>query len=256
MLRPFRIDIAYDGTEFFGSQRQAVRRTVQGELERALQRIAPGSGSTAFAGRTDAGVHARGQVVSGHLAWRADGDALRHALNSVLPTDIAVSAANSADESFHARYDARWREYRYALHIGPTPDVFVGRYAWWRRRDPDASLVQRVLGELVGEHAFGTFAGAGRSQHEPPESLVRRVRLATWAVDGDMRSLRIIANGFLPHMVRNIVGAVVLVADGDATLDWFIDAFQRGDRRCIGQAAPPQGLVLQHVYYDDLGAEP
>jgi tRNA pseudouridine38-40 synthase len=247
--------LGYDGTEFFGSQSQPGVRTVQDELERMLQRIAPGTGRTVFAGRTDRGVHAIGQVVSVDTTFRGDDVALRDALNAVGPEDIGVSDVATVDEAFHARYDAKWREYRYRIEIAPTPPVLERRYVWWRNGWIDSVLAGEAVTRFAGEHRFGTFAGSGRSQTEPPEALTRVVRESEWSLtrrdDGSERhEFRIVANGFLPGMVRNMVGAAVAVGRGERRAEWIDELLRANDRRRLGEAAPARGLVLWRVEYE------
>jgi tRNA pseudouridine38-40 synthase len=255
IVRRARIVLGYDGSEFVGSQVQSTGRTVQWELERALERLAPGSGRTVFAGRTDRGVHAIGQVVSVDVSWHGTVERLRDALNAILPVDIVVSSVEWTSPTFHARYDARWREYRYRIWIAETPPVLDRRYVWWRFVDLDADLAATAARSLVGTHAFGSFAGSGRSQREEASRLVRTVRACEWRSlwSGGIHhhELRVEANGFLPQMVRNITAALVHVGRGDRPVQWIDDVLAANDRRILTEAAPPQGLVLWRVRYDD-----
>jgi tRNA pseudouridine38-40 synthase len=252
-MRRVRITLGYDGTDFVGSQSQPGQRTVQDELEGLLDRLTTRVGRTVFAGRTDRGVHAVGQVVSVDLGWRDSDDALRDAINALAPVDLVVSSVESVADTFHARYDAVRREYRYRIVVDDAPPVLERRYIWWRRAGIDADRAADACRRFVGEHAFGTFAGSGRSQSWDAQKLVRRVAVCEWRKDcGDKRhELRIVANGFLPQMVRNIVGAVVRVGTGAESPEWIDELIAANDRRVLGEAAPPQGLVLWQVAYRD-----
>ncbi len=252
-MRRVRISIGYDGTEFFGSQSQPGQRTVQDELERVLHRMSAWTGRTIFAGRTDRGVHAIGQVVAADVEWRDSDLALRNALNACAPVDIAVTDVATVAETFHARFDARSREYRYRIVVDSVPPVLERRYAWWRRATIDAGRASKACERLVGIHPFGTFAGGGQSQTLPAGDLVRNVSVCEWrsTESGRDHELRIVANGFLPQMVRNIVGAVVDVGSGQRDPNWIDDLIVANDRRVLGEAAPPQGLTLWQVRYAD-----
>lgn len=250
-MRRVRITLGYDGTEFFGSQSQPGCRTVQDELERLLQRLAPRTGRTVFAGRTDRGVHAVGQVVSVDLDWRDTDRALRDALNSIAPPDLSISDVATVADSFHARYDALSREYRYRIIVAAVPPVLERRYAWWRHADLDGDRAADACKRFVGEHAFGTFAGSGRSQSLDTDELVRHISICEWRTTdaGQRHELRVVANGFLPQMVRNIVGAVARIGSGKREPAWIDELIAANDRRVLGDAAPPQGLVLWRVRY-------
>jgi tRNA pseudouridine38-40 synthase len=217
--------------------------------------LAPGSSRTVFAGRTDRGVHARGQVASLDIRWHQTTDQLRNALNALLPDDIVVSRVEWTSPTFHARYDARWREYRYRIWVADVPPVLHRRYVWWRAVDLDETRAAAASHRLVGTHAFGSFAGSGRSQRDEAPRLVRTVRACEWLVreTGDTRQheLRVEANGFLPQMVRNMVAALVHVGRGDRPVQWIDEVLAANDRRILTEAAPPQGLVLWRVRYDD-----
>lgn len=258
-MRCARIVLGYDGTEFFGSQTQSGVRTVQSDLQRAIERVAPGSGSCVLAGRTDRGVHAIGQVASADVRWSRRASELRSSLDAVSPVDLVIKDVDWAAPSFHARFDARWREYRYRIVVCDEPPVLDARYVWWRRRAIDDSLANRAARQFAGEHSFGAFAGRGWSRTHAPEALVRVVKRCDWQrVDlwenGSHRVehvLRIVANGFLPQMVRNIVSAVVSVGTGERSSEWIADLLEAGDRGRLGDAAPPHGLTLWRVSYDE-----
>jgi tRNA pseudouridine38-40 synthase len=227
-------------------------RTVQDELERAIQRVAAGSGRTVFAGRTDRGVHALGQVVSIDACWRSSDADLQAALNATLPDDVIVAAVATARQDFHARFDALSREYRYRIRVSDILPVLDRRYVWWRRTAIDAERASHACRLFVGRHAFGTFAGSGWSQRKSDAQLVRTVQSCSWhSVPDGTHELRITADGFLPHMVRNIVAAIVRVGSGVAEPEWIDELIHANDRRRLGDAAPPHGLVLWRVEYAD-----
>lgn len=250
-MRRVRITLGYDGTEFFGSQSQSGVRSVQDELERLLNRLSPRSGRTVFAGRTDRGVHAVGQVVSVDVEWRDTDRALRDAINSIAAADLSVVDVAAAADDFHARFDATSREYRYRIIVDDVPPILERRYVWWRRAILDGERAARAAERFTGEHAFGTFAGNGRSQSLSADKLVRRISLCEWrATDADRRhELRIVANGFLPRMVRNIVAAIVRVGSGRQEPGWIDELIAANDRRVLGDPAPPRGLTLWRVRY-------
>jgi tRNA pseudouridine38-40 synthase len=252
-MRRVRITLGYDGTDFFGSQSQPGRRTVQSDLEQILRRLSPRTERTVFSGRTDRGVHAVGQVVSVDVAWRGTDVELRDALNAVAPADLTIVDVASVADTFHARYDAISREYRYRIVISDVPPILERRFVWWRRAEIGSDRCADACRRFVGEHPFGTFAGSGRSQSPEADELVRRVSCCDWTAteDGHRHELRVVANGFLPQMVRNIVGAVVQVGTGRQEPEWIDALIAANDRRVLGDAAPPQGLALWRVRYED-----
>lgn len=244
------IQLGYDGTEFHGSQAQPGLRTVQKELEGVLQRVAPGSSRTVFAGRTDRGVHAIGQMVSADVAWGSSDDRLRSAINAVAPTDITVVDVRTVSPAFHARYDAIGREYRYRIVVAASPPPLERRYVWWRTRDLNSALAQAACERMVGKLSFGTFAGLGKSQSLDADALTRDVRQCDWTQCGERHEFRVVANGFLPQMVRNMVAAIVRVAQSERPVEWIDELLAANDRRVLDEAAPPNGLTLWRVEYD------
>ena len=254
-----KLVIAYDGRPFRGSQIQPGVPTIQAELEIALQEIRAYASRTTFAGRTDAGVHAVGQVVSCDVDWDRGTRRLAHGLNAVLPRTIRVTGCERASDGFHARFDAVTREYRYRLaKINVLPPHAAG-FIWARPIEMDHEKAQAAARAFVGSHGFGAFASAGVSLSKEPAELKRTVSECSWReVDGELLSLssdgvlhelRIRADGFLPQMVRNIMSAIVEVASGNQPLEWIEYLLVSGDRRLLGPPAPPHGLVLWDVEY-------
>ncbi|HUG14987.1 MAG TPA: tRNA pseudouridine(38-40) synthase TruA [Thermomicrobiales bacterium] len=258
-LRCARITLGYDGTDFAGSQSQPGVRTVQDELQRAIDTVAHGSERCVLAGRTDKGVHAHGQVASVNVRWTKVAGQLRESLDAVSPADVIIRHVAWAEPGFHARHDARWREYRYRIVVSERPPVFDARFAWWRRMSVDDDAAADAARRFIGRHSFGAFAGHGWSRSREREELVRTVRECEWrrsdAWDGlDHRvsaELRVTASGFLPRMVRNMVSAIVTVGTGARSPAWIDDLIASGARQELGDAAPPHGLTLWRVTYDE-----
>jgi tRNA pseudouridine38-40 synthase len=261
----WRLTVAYDGTAFWGSQRQPARRTVQGVLEAALRDFSGQEQPATFAGRTDRGVHAVGQVVSvPDLRPDLAEGVIRNALNARLPDDLAVISVARDGPAFDARRDATWREYRYRIWCGaPAPLI---RHVTWQRRSPlDLPPMRAACERLLGRHDFAAFAGGGdgvpwSERRQTRRGTVRTVRRCSiraaaslWPAPanaaGHAIELRIIADGFLPHMVRAIVGALVEVGSGNRSPDWIADLIRAADRRRGPRTAPPHGLVLWRVGY-------
>lgn len=256
--------VMYDGQGFMGSQRQSNARTVQGELERALEEIAGKAIPIHLAGRTDTGVHAAGQVAScSPLGIRLPIAQLVNAMNDHLDRDIAVLEAKVEPMGFHARYSAVWREYRYRLWSGvrqPNADGFV----WVAPRAIDPDRMQDAAKRLVGEHDFASFASGGEgvpwsNRKQRQHGSVRTVQLCEiriipnwWGAterDGTLIEVRIVANGFLPRMVRGIVGALVEIGRGARPPDLIDELFVVKDRRFAPKNVPAGGLTLWAVGY-------
>ncbi len=200
-MERYQIILAYDGTDFFGSQRQAKRRTVQSEFENALGRLGWQGKSVLMAGRTDAGVHASGQVVAFDMTWRHQLHDLRNALNANLPADMAVSRVQVAPASFHPRFDATARLYRYRIFCRKTRDPLRERFAWRVDPAPDGNILHALAKSLHGIFDFAAFGSPPRTGG----STVRNLMRAAWTKQEDEWTFEVQANAFLYHMVRRLV---------------------------------------------------
>ncbi|MGH2582391.1 MAG: tRNA pseudouridine(38-40) synthase TruA [Anaerolineales bacterium] len=241
----YKVILAYDGTAFSGMQRQANSRSVQMEVENALRKSGWKGRSILIAGRTDAGVHARGQVVAFDMEWKHEPAKLLKALNSVLPDDVAVREISIVPEDFHPRYDATARRYEYRLFCQPQRDPLRERYAW--RVWPAVKLAKlRAAAKLFeGEHDFASFG----SHPKRSGSTLRKVTRARWHKVGDDEFVfDITANAFLYHMVRRMVGIQVKVAQGLKPLTG-IKLVQRSKSEKVRELAPAHGLTLVEVGY-------
>ncbi len=239
-----RAVVAYDGTDYSGFQRQANAPTVQAALEAALARISQETVTVLAAGRTDAGVHAAGQVIAFDTAWRHGLDDLHRALNAVLPADVAVQKVEQAAPDFHPRYDAHSRRYRYTVYNAPVRCPLTRRYSLHVTASLDVVAMQQVAQSLVGERDFATFG-------QPPqgEITMRRVLAAEWGGEPPWLTFDIEANAFLYRMVRSIVGTLLQVGRGGMGVEEFVAALASCDRSRAGPTAPPHGLCLMEVKY-------
>ncbi|GIV00082.1 MAG: tRNA pseudouridine synthase A [Actinomycetota bacterium] len=243
MSRILRLTLAYDGTDFRGFARQRDQRTVQGVLEAALARVLGDVPRLSVAGRTDAGVHARGQVVS--FAAEVDPERLQRALNALLAPEVVVWDARWAPPGFDARRSASAREYRYRIDLAPWPDPFIARYVWHRPGELSLPRMREAARHLVGEHDFASF---GRP-HRPGGATVRRLERIAVSRRGDRLEIAVRGNAFLHQMVRSIVGTLVRVGEGRMTPEAVAAALEARDRAAAGPVAPPHGLTLERVVY-------
>lgn len=244
----FKSIVAYDGTDFHGFQRQANGlRTVQSELEKALRSVGWSGNSLVAAGRTDAGVHARGQVIAFRMDWRAEDEDLIKALNANLPSDIAVWHVEKVVEDFHPRFSAIRRRYEYSVYLSSLRDPRKERYSWrvWPR--PEDDRLDQVANAIVGVRDFAPFGQA------PIEGghTTREVTLAEWESSPGGLTFVIEANAFLYHMVRRLVAAAISIGQGKRELEYFKQLLSNPSERWQDSIAPPQGLSLEHVYYRD-----
>jgi tRNA pseudouridine38-40 synthase len=245
MERTLKLTIAYDGTEFHGFQRQANAVTIQQVLEERLAKIFGHPVKVTGAGRTDAGVHAYGQVVSLKTTGSIPTDRVAVAARSVLPDAIVVTAAEEAPAGFNARYAAKSKIYLYRLHSGDAPDPFLRNYAWHMAETPDAAAMDAAARLVVGRHDFSAFRAAGGA----PVNPVRTILDASCRRDGRLTEFSFWGTGFLYHMVRNLVGTLVDVGFGRLSADDFAAILASRDRKKAGITAPPQGLYLKEVLY-------
>jgi tRNA pseudouridine38-40 synthase len=239
-----RLDIEYDGSGFFGWARQPGLRTVQGELEAALETVLREPVTLTVAGRTDTGVHALGQVASFAASAQPPGDLARR-LNGVGPDDVAVRAAGLAADGFDARRDARSRSYVYRVLLRSSPSPFErGRALWWPHR-ADREALDACAAALAGTHDFTAFTPT-QTDHV---RFDRDVLAAGWSGQGDMAEFRITADAFMRNMVRVLVGTMLEVASGRRSIDNFTKLLDGAHRTEAGDTAPPHGLYLDSVAY-------
>ncbi|HEY7908087.1 MAG TPA: tRNA pseudouridine(38-40) synthase TruA [Thermomicrobiales bacterium] len=253
-----RLTLAYDGAAFAGSQIQPGQRTVQGVIEGALATLDGAPVRAVFAGRTDTGVHALGQVAHADVHRERGADQWRQGLNGLLPPDVRITNVERVPDRFHARYDATWREYRYTIWNGAVQPPLMRGTTWHRRSPLDVAAMDAAARALIGEHDFAAFAGAGKGLPQAAANTVRTMRAAEWtaerspeAVAGLALVFTIDGSGFLPHMVRNLVGSLVVIGAGDAPVSWMASLLRGRDRRAAAPTAPPHGLSLWRVRYDE-----
>ena len=242
----YQLILAYDGARLEGSQRQASKRTAQGELEKALRTIGWTERSVLIAGRTDSGVHAEGQSVALDLEWLHGPDKLRAALNSKLPSDLAVRSVREVNPDFQPRFDATSRRYRYCLFCDPVRDPVRERYAWRVWPVVDGSLLQSVSPVFLGTHDFAAFG----SPMTRGGSTVRTVSLSAWTESEGEWQFQVRADAFLYRMVRRLVFVQVMVAQGRLTVEQVKQALETQTRLPAG-LAPAHGLSLVEVAYND-----
>ncbi|HUT13269.1 MAG TPA: tRNA pseudouridine(38-40) synthase TruA [Thermoguttaceae bacterium] len=260
-MRSLKLTLAYDGTAYAGWQVQPGRPTVQGVLETALEKITGQRIRVLASGRTDAGVHALGQVVGLRTQSRLAPDVLRRALNAELPHDVAVLDVAEAPDGFHAIRDAVRKKYRYSIHDGPIRDIFKRYYCWkYAHGRLDVDAMNRAAQYLLGTHDFRSFQSSGAER----ESSVRTVFDISVRRGGDGSDeiqqgraggencifIDVEANGFLYNMARAIVGTLVEVGRGAKPESWPAEVLRAADRRAAGPTAPPQGLFLVEVDYE------
>jgi len=240
--------IAYDGTDFSGYQVQPNARTVQGELERVLQRIHKGEAiRVAASGRTDAGVHAKGQVIHFDSPLQIPGENWVKALNALLPDDIHVLHAEPVAKDFHARFNSKRKEYRYRILQTPERDLFRRHYAYHVPVPLNVEAMREAAKHLIGKHDFTSFCASGTSVLDK----VRTIYQLDVEPEADELVIRVIGNGFLYQMVRIITGTLIEVGKGKLKPSDVIDLLEAKDRSKVPETAPPQGLYLWRVDYEE-----
>jgi tRNA pseudouridine38-40 synthase len=252
-----RIDLAYDGTDFSGWAAQPGRRTVEGVLAQELGHVLrlPGGGPVRLtvAGRTDAGVHARGQVAHADVpaeAWSVHGDAARRRLARALPRDIRVRSVDLAAAGFDARFSALWRRYSYRICDDPARADPLRRHdTVWNPRPLDLAAMNEAAALLLGEHDFAAFC-----RKREGATTVRALRRLDWARDPDGVAVgTVLADAFCHNMVRALVGALLPVGEGSRPLSWPAEVLTAGVRHSGVNVAPPYGLALEEIRYPEDG---
>lgn len=242
-MRTLKLTIEYDGTDFVGWQSQAEGRTVQDEITKVLEQVLQRPTTIIGAGRTDSGVHARGQVASMRTESQLGTGSLLSALNGLLPDDIVIRSVEEVPPDFHARYSARERVYRYTISL--VPSAVGRRYQWYVKYDLHPDSMMRAAATLVGTHDFEAF-----SRFDPEaKHYLCTINSSAWSSSQDRLQYEIVGNRFVHGMVRALVGTMVDVGRGYTSLDGFAEILASGDRRRAGMAAPAQGLVLEEVRY-------
>ncbi len=246
-----RLVLEYDGTAYAGWQRQANGLSIQELVETALLKIVGEEVRLCSSGRTDAGVHARGMVAHFSTERRLPMEAYCAGVNRHLPADVAVLEASEAPDDFHARFSARGKWYRYTVQQGMVRTPLSARFSWHVRKPLDLPAMRRAAALFVGLHDFAAFRGAGCSAR----TTEREVFSFEIALQGDLLVFDVRGKGFLRHMVRIMVGTVVEVGMGVRPVEDVAGLLQRGCRTLAGRTAPPQGLCLMRVWYEESPCE-
>jgi tRNA pseudouridine38-40 synthase len=248
----YRLILQYDGTDFHGWQMQDDLRTVQGELARVLSLLDSREVIVHGSGRTDAGVHAEGQVASVELQREMTPQKLRAAINGNLPNDVRVLFVDSAPGDFHARYSARSKTYIYRVVHGHVMSPFWSRYALQEARPLDLDRMRSCAKQFLGEHDWTAFSAAQSDAESRVRNVTQLVITDGWDARGRCHLIEftVTANGFLRYMVRSIVGTLLSVGQGEIDEETVARAIREGDRNLVGATAPACGLTLKSVHYD------
>jgi tRNA pseudouridine38-40 synthase len=244
--RHFKLTITYDGTQYAGWQLQPNGKTVQEVVEAALAKIDGREVRVHGSGRTDAGVHARGQVANCTLRTQLKVPTLLRALNANLSEDVRVVRVQETDEKFHARFSAKGKEYRYQIDSGAMADPFLRLYAWHHPWPLNVAAMKRAAGLLKGRHDFSVLSAKPR---HPVERTVRTISKLSVTKRGNILTVAVAADGFLYRMVRSIVGALVKVGEGRLTVEELRALVKAKKRTALVETAPAHGLFLWRVFY-------
>ena len=244
--------VSYDGTMFSGYQVQPGKRTVQGEIEKALEKINKGTSIRVSAsGRTDAGVHARGQVIHFDTSLEIEPARWQIALNSMLPSDIAINTVEMAAPDFHARFDAVGKEYRYYMLLSEHRDPFQRNYAYQFPFRLDVEAMKAASNHLLGTHDFTSFCSAKTEVVD----RVRTVKEIGFHEENGQFVFKFVGDGFLYNMVRVLVGTLLEVGTGKRAIDSIPELLEKKDRTLAGKTAPGHGLYLWKVFYEEDSVE-
>jgi len=255
-MRKIKLLIEYDGTAYHGWQIQKEGDTLQGILEDRIAKVTGGQSRLIGASRTDAGVHALGQVAAFRTGSGLEPATIKKALNAVLPRDIRILTVSEADDSFHPREDAVQKSYFYIIANQRQSSVFLFRYAWLVIQQLDPASMIKAAQVLQGEHDFSSFMGTGSDVQSPVREIIslsierlESIDFMTAALNGNFIKIRIEANGFLRHMVRNIVGTLAEIGRGRIPSEKMEDILESRDRKLAGQTASANGLFLERIIY-------
>lgn len=252
--RTLSLTVSYNGAPFSGFARQPGQLTVQGELEQALSLVFRRPVEIVCSGRTDAGVHALGQVVS----FDATNDeiesrnlrSLRRSLNALTHEDITVREIEERQPGFSARFDAQWREYHYRVCLDEVPPLFMRNFSWYVHGELDIEAMREAARYLVGEHDFKSFCMAASAVGKPTCRNVHEILLSRETMMGeDILTIKVVGNAFLHSMVRTIVGTLVMVGRGQRKPEWVREVLEARNRTAAGENAPAAGLVFWRVQY-------
>lgn len=252
--RTLSLTVSYNGAPFSGFARQPGQLTVQGELEQALSLIFRRPMEVVCSGRTDAGVHALGQVVSFDVTNdELEGRnlySLRRSLNALTHEDITVREVEERQPGFSARFDAQWREYHYHVCLDEVPPLFMRDFSWYVHGQLDIDAMREAAAYLVGEHDFKSFCMAASAVGKPTCRNVHEISLSREMIMGeDILTIKVVGNAFLHSMVRTIVGTLVMVGRGQRKPEWVREVLEARNRTAAGENAPAAGLVFWRVQY-------
>jgi len=242
-MRNIKLIVEYDGSNYVGWQRQENGKSIQGEVESVLNQVLQEKVNVIGAGRTDAGVHARGQVANFRTESKLDMSEIKGGLNGLLPEDIVIHSVEEVPLDFHARFSAKERQYSYL--ITRAPSALLRNYSWLVKFPLDVDLMQQAAGTLVGKHDFESFCKA----NSDVDNHFCTVSSASWHQEGSLLIFMINADRFLHGMVRALVGTIVDVGRGYMTLENYLKILEKKNRAEAGMAAPAKGLVLEKVIY-------
>lgn len=247
MLKNFKLIIEYDGSSYHGWQIQRNDSTIQGEIEQRLFTMTGTKVRLIAAGRTDAGVHAFGQVANFFCDTGLTPEILQRGLNSLLPEDIIITSCTQVDKMFHARYNAKSKTYQYRILNRSIPAAICRQYAWFVRKRLDVEAMRSAIVHIIGTHDFKAFEAAGSPRSHTTRCIMEANLIDDCTTGHLVFTIR--ADGFLRYMVRNIVGTLVDVGFGEITPDGFREILLSKNRGRAGATAPPHGLFLMNVQY-------